>query len=72
MGASCSKTQKANKPTENGSPYKLPSNPSINGTGSKAVIPNLQQPQLNSLIIEEKPKSALKQSAHLSGNYIIY
>ena len=74
MGAACHKIQKPDKPDEKkmGSPAnpKVLSNASLNGNGgSKVVLPMLQQPQLNSLIFEDKSKmqASVKKPENVKG-----
>ena len=73
MGTACNKIQKNQKPQELASNFinpKIPSNLSMNGSNSKAAIPMLQQPQLNSLVLEEKPKSATIKTKDIQGEYL--
>jgi len=78
MGAACNKIQKPHKPNEK---LATPTNPknassgSINGGGSKAILPMLQQPQLNSLIMDEankaKPQSPMKKNETCKGMEVL-
>ncbi len=73
MGNACNKIQKKQTPHEFGSNLanpKVQSNMSINGPSSKATIPMLQQPELNSIILEEKPKSATNKTKEIQGEYL--
>lgn len=75
MGAACNKIQKPQKPDDKklGSPAnpKVMSNASLNGNGgSKAVLPMLQQPQLNSLVFDDtkaKMQSSVKKQENSKG-----